>query len=81
MAKNKSLDFAATRKQFRNHIDLWLREAAEDEGKKASCEIGGVEWHYASKNQSRHESMAHALVMLGREIGVITADDYPQFPQ
>lgn len=77
--KNKDLDFDATRKDFQRHIDLWVQEAAADEEKKTSCEIGGTKWHDAAKDQIRHEGMALALVMLGQEIGVIAADEYPQY--
>lgn len=79
--KNKSLNFNTTRENFQKHIDLWLQEAAADEEKKESCEIGEMEWYYAAKDQSRHEGMAQALIILGRRIGVITANEYPQFPQ
>lgn len=79
-AKEKqNLDFAATREQIQRHIDLWLQMFAKEEEKLTRCEIGSVRWNLTCDAQDRYNSMAHALVMLGREIGVIAANEYPQF--
>lgn len=78
--KNKNLDFANTRRTFITHIDVWLQEVAAAKEEMDSCEAGSSMWSSAWDRQEKYSAVAHALVMLGRNVGVISADEYPQLP-
>ena len=75
----KSIPTAELREQITGDIDFWLKQAAEEESKKNACEIGSFKWENASNERFRLHSMAHALYLLGTNLGVVSENDYPQF--
>ena len=76
---SKSIPTADLRKRFMRDIDLWLENAEESKVKASNFEIGSYQRDNAENECSRFDSMAHALYMLGTNLGVISENDYPQF--
>lgn len=75
----RSILVSDLRKRIMFDIDLWLKQAAKEESKKNACEIGSFKWNNAVSEEDRYRAMAHALYLLGENLGVVSADDYPQF--
>ena len=76
---SKSIPTADLRKRFMSDIDLWIKCAEESKAKASNFEIGSYQRDNADNECSRFDSMAHALYLLGRNLGVVSEDDYPQF--
>lgn len=78
---SKSIPTADLRKQFMSNIDLWLESAKGREAEAGNLDVGSFMWLSADGESRRYDSMAHALYLLGKSLGVISENDYPQFKQ
>lgn len=77
----KKLDFQAVRDEFTRHISLWLKESQKSANKyNSSCDSDYRKTMYREDSNS-YRSMAHAEYILGKELGVVTVKDFPQFAQ
>ena len=59
-------------------ISTWLKESADAKLKKEK-ETDTIRWLSREDDENRYRNMAWALFDVGRQLGVLDADDYPVF--
>ncbi len=75
----KSIPTADVREKIKHHIDLWLKDETEAKASAQNCASNPSLQRVIALRAHEYRSMAQALYFLGRSLGIISADDYPQF--